>query len=152
MFINEIEDISKRYISNYGNYGRGRTSNWYSYRWLLWLLILVPIVILVVLFCCRKKRNSHKVVDNNQYYQTQQAGGYYGGQAYQNSGDQGYQQYPNAGGNAPPAQPNYDSQYPANDGYGGYSQQQGYKAEATEPVNANEFERPDGPPPAHYKS
>ena len=151
MYVKEInEEITKRIY--YGNrYGYNGNSTWYSYRWLLWLLLLIPLLIVVILFCVRKRKNKGKVhvVDNNQYYQTQQAGGYYN----QGQGNQYDNQYP---------PPNPDAGVGAG-GYGGYNQQQGYTGQGyneqqgysgttANTVNADEFQRPEGPPPAHYKS
>ena len=145
MHVKDINDeISKRLF--YGGYNNGGNGCWYSHKWLLWLLLLIPLLIVIVLFCVRKRKNSRKahVVDNNQYYQTQQAGGYYNGQG------QGYpnNQYDNQ---FPP--PNSDAnQYQMNSGYGGFNQQQGYTGATAENFNTDEFQRPEGPPPAHYKS
>ena len=63
---------------------------------------------------------------NNQYYETQQAGGYYGDTS-----------------TYPPQQPGYG---------GGGSYQQGYNRETEYNVNGDDFSRPEGPPPAHYKA
>ena len=167
MFVKEInEEVTKRlyYGNRYGNYD----SSWHSYRWLLWLLLLIPLFIIIVLFCVRKRRNKGKVhvMDNNQYYQTQQAGGYYNqGQGYPNQyGNQYPPANPEAGGyggynqqQGYTEQPGYSgqqgySEQPGYSGQQGYSEQPGYNGTKVDDVNPDEFQRPDGPPPAHYKS
>ncbi|EDK36111.1 predicted protein [Meyerozyma guilliermondii ATCC 6260] len=129
-----LDDIYKRYY--YNNY-RNRNSNWYTYRWLLWLILVPVLFILVALFFLRRRRRRNRQVTmqpNNQYYETQQAGGYYNGQQGGNYGDTS---------TYPPQQP----------GYGGSgSYQQGYNREAEYNVNGDDFSRPEGPPPAHYKA
>lgn len=141
MYVKEIkEEVGKRYYRNYYN-----NSRWYSYRWFLWLLLLIPLFVIIIVFCMRRRKGQKAhVVDNNQYYQTQQAGGYYNGpppQGYPNN------QYDNQ---YPPANQG-PNQNPVDSGYGGYNQQQGYNGNTAD-VNTSEFQRPEGPPPAHYKS
>lgn len=154
MYVKEINaEITKRvYFGNrYGNTG---TSGWYTYRWLLWLILLIPLLIVVILFCVRKRKNKGRVhvVDNNQYYQTQQAGGYYN----QGQGNQYPPPNPDAGGyGGYNQQQGYTGQgYNEQPGYTGqgYTEQPGYNATSANNVNADEFQRPEGPPPAHYKS
>lgn len=148
MFVKDIQSIasegaklSKRYY--YSN--RGYRSNWYRYRWLLWILVIIPVIFLLILFFCCKRRKKRPVQvnpqphdqyppPNNQYYQqTQQTGGYYGndGPGGTNYGGGGY----NQGGN-------YNqggiSSYGNNQSSGAYDN--------------SDFQRPDGPPPAHYKN
>lgn len=156
MYVKEInEEINKRLY--YGNrYGNGGSSGWGSYRWLLWLLILIPLLIVVVLFCMRKRKNKGKahVMDNNQYYQTQQAGGYYNqGQGYPNQQDNQYPPAnPDAGGYGGYNQQQGYTEQPGYSGQPGYTEQPGYNGSKVDDINPDEFQRPDGPPPAHYKS
>lgn len=127
-----LDEIAKRYY--YNNY-RSR-NNWYRYRWFLWLILIPVFLILLALFLMRRRRRNRQVTvqPNNQYYQTQQAGGYYNGQQGGIYGDSSAY---------PPQQP----------GYGGNgSYQQGYSREPEYNVNGEDFSRPEGPPPAHYKA
>lgn len=133
-----VADIAKRYYYNNGY----RNTRWHNYRWLLWLLVCLPVLLVLILFFLRRRRSNRQVTvqPNNQYYQTQQAGGYYNGQ--QNGGYYGQQDGGAYGQNEyPPSQPGYGGNY-----------QQGYARETEHNVTGDDFSRPDGPPPAHYKS
>ena len=151
----DTQSLIKR-IVYYNNYDR---SGWWRWRWLLWLLILIPIFAMIFLLSRRRRQN--KVVaynnpgpqPNGAYYNNnnQYQGGYQGG--YQGNNDLPPQATP---GYIPPAYPETSQQQGSyGDGYSS-QQQNGYNPQQQQQqqlgtYNSEEFSRPEGPPPAHTK-
>lgn len=138
-------DIFKR-IPFYYN---GDDNGWYTWRWLLWLLILVPLFFIILMYCLRRRRSTTSVYYppqelNQQYYQTQQQPppGYVPPEYPQTYQTGGYNSYGN---------PDYANYGPSS---GTGSQQQGYYPTSQQEYNGGggDYFRPEGPPPAHTKS
>ena len=128
-----FQELQRRYPYYYS-----RNDNWYRFRWLLWLLVLIPFIIVAILWIIRSRRAKRPITyDNNQYYQTQQVGG------YPNQTYPGYYQgqetyYGNQPSSAPPEEVNF-------------SRPEGPPPQYT--GNQDEtFARPEGPPPTHPKA
>ncbi|KAI5970209.1 hypothetical protein CANMA_000821 [Candida margitis] len=146
-------ELSKRvYYSPYYN----NDSNWYRYRWLLWLLILIPILVFMIMFCVRRRRSTANVYypqqQNQQYYESHPSQSYVPPENPQTYQTGGYNNYGNQG-YAGTYEPSGSQQ-----GYGGYGpsggqqQQPYYSREQEFDVAGEDYSRPAGPPPAHTKA
>ncbi|CAL1193800.1 unnamed protein product [Candida parapsilosis] len=126
-----IEMLKRAY---YNPYYYNNNSGWHRYRWLLWLLVLIPIFFVLLMFCLRRRRSKGilpKSQPQQSYVPPEQPQTYQTG-GYNNYGNEGYGNYGPSSGGA------------AQQGY--YSREQEYD------VAGEEFSRPEGPPPAHTKA
>lgn len=113
-------------------------SSWWKWRWLLWILILIPVFVTIFVISRRARKNK-VVAYNNPDPQANQT--YY----YNNNQYQG--EY-NGNNDLPPqATPGYIP--PA---YLETSQQQGYNPQQLGNYNSGEISKPEDPPPAHTKA
>lgn len=135
-----LVDKSSQHLKKRYPYYYSGDNGWYRYRWLLWLLVLIPCIIVAILWIIRSRRAKRPVTyDNNQYYQTQQVGGY-PNQTYPDyyQGQEAY--YGNQPASVPPQEVNYSRPEGPPPQYTG----QAYQDET--------FARPEGPPPTHPKA
>lgn len=134
-------NTARGYYDRYGNYHR---SSWDRYRWLLWLLVLIPLFF--ILWGIIRRQRSGKVVTLNQGFwrpgHNQAQPQYNNNQQYNNQA-----QYDNLYSQPAPAynnQGDYSAGY--QEGYQSYTQGRadGHKA------YDNDIHPPAGPPPDDY--
>ncbi|KGQ84541.1 Late-stage biofilm-induced protein [Candida albicans SC5314] len=127
------QNLVKRivYYSSYDDY-----SGWWKWRWLLWLLLLIPIFLTIFLIARRGRQN--KVVAYNNPPDPQANEAYYNNNQYQGGYDNDL---------PPQATPGYGTTNYPETSQPGYNLQQ-----QSGDYNSGEISRPEGPPQAHTKS